>query len=145
MAVLTDEARHARDATIRRLALAGWSIRDIAREVGVTHPRVVQILARCRAVDRDVDAILEAEEQRLEGELAALLAEQERLGREIATRRAALRRLDEEREARRIDRLLGLRDEALTGGRPPAIGCRSAGSQSGSQSGSQMHGQVWPR
>jgi transcriptional regulator with XRE-family HTH domain len=96
--------RRTRDATIRRLAAEGWSTREIARHVGLTQQRIVQILAE----RPDRETLIAEAERRLVAELRTLLEVREAATARIAAIRSQLRRLEEEREALRIDRLLGL-------------------------------------
>jgi transcriptional regulator with XRE-family HTH domain len=96
--------RQTRDATIRRLAAEGWSTREIARHVGLTQQRIVQILAQ----RPDRETLIAETEGRLVAELRTLLEVREAATARIAAIRSQLRRLEEEREALRIDRLLGL-------------------------------------
>ncbi len=95
--------RAARDARIRRLRAAGWTLSEIAREVGLSRVRVHQILR-----EPDVDAALDEYERAL-AEEHRVLVEALAAGRvRLRAIEAALRRIAEERESRRIDRLLGL-------------------------------------
>jgi transcriptional regulator with XRE-family HTH domain len=102
--VLATGDRQTRDATIRRLAAEGWSTREIARHVGLTQQRIVQILAQ----RPDRETLIAETEGRLVAELRTLLEVREAATARIAAIRSQLRRLEEEREALRIDRLLGL-------------------------------------
>lgn len=95
--------RRARDARIRELAAAGWSLERIAQEVHLTKQRVHQILERPNANSR-----LDQYEAELRAELETLLRDHEAHRRRIRAVRRTLDRIAEEREATRIDALLGL-------------------------------------
>lgn len=78
-------------------------MRQIAREVGVSDARVVQILAAARSRPS-----LEEVEAQVAAELRTLLEVRDAATARIAALRSALRRIEEERETRRIDEILGL-------------------------------------
>lgn len=96
--------RRIRDARIRELDAQGWSNARIGAEVGLSGPRVSQILS----ATRDPDELLAEHEAKLQAELEELVRHEEANRRRIRAVRRALERIDEEREAARIDALLGL-------------------------------------
>lgn len=95
--------RRSRDARIRELHELGWSNATIGAELGISGPRVSQILA-----SPDPDAQLIVQEARLRAELDDHLRHAELNRHRIRVLRRTLDRIAEEREARAIDRLLGL-------------------------------------
>lgn len=95
--------RRARDRRIRELRDEGWSLSAIAAEVGLSDERVRQVLAASTPEELVADR-----EAALAAELDELLRHAEAHRRRIRTVRRTLDRIDEEREAREIDRLLGL-------------------------------------
>lgn len=82
----------------------GWSNAQIGAEVGVSGPRISQILS----AGADPDVLLAEREAALEAELVELNRHREANQRRLRVVRRALDRIAEEREARAIDRLLGL-------------------------------------
>lgn len=95
--------RRRRNRRIHELRAAGWSLATIARDVGITKTRVIQILA----VPVTRDAITAAEAAAHE-ELARVLTVVADGRRRAIVLERQLRRLEEERESARIDALLGL-------------------------------------
>lgn len=95
----------ARDVRIHELYRSGWAHELIAEEFGISRQRVGQILARVAA---DPEVQIAEHEAKLQGELEELVRHEEANRRRIRAVRRALERIDEEREARQIDRLLGL-------------------------------------
>lgn len=97
--------RRARDARIRALDAQGVSRTRIAEQLGISRPRVTQILS---SPTSDVDAELIERERLLQDELAELVRHQETNRIRIRALQRTLQRIAEEREARAIDELLGL-------------------------------------
>lgn len=97
------EDRRTRDQRIRELAGLGWSLLRIGEAVGLSDERVRQIL---KTPDPDVELILR--EAKLQAELDDRLRHAEAHRQRIRVIRRTLARIAEEREARAIDRLLGL-------------------------------------
>lgn len=96
--------RRSRDQRVRELAaLPGWSLERIGEATGISKQRVHQILNQ---PDPEVELILQ--EARLQAELDDRLRHAEAHRQRIRTIRRTLARIAEEREARAIDRLLGL-------------------------------------
>lgn len=96
-------ALHRRNRRIRELREAGWSLAAIGREVGISKPRVVQILAL--PVTQDAITATEAAVRDELARVLTLVADERRRARILERQ---LRRLEEEREAAVIDEILGL-------------------------------------
>jgi len=104
-----DADRRRRNRRIRELRRAGLSLAAISLEVGVSKPRVVQILAMPDLHHPLIDDPLTAAEAAVRDELDRVLAVTAADRRRIAFLRRQLTRLEEEREAARIDEILGLK------------------------------------
>lgn len=101
---MTDQLdRRARDARIRELHEMGWSNAQIGEAVNLSGPRVSQILS---SIDPDLALMLE--EAKLQAELDDCQRHYERHRRRIRVIQRTLERIAEERQAKAIDRLLGL-------------------------------------
>lgn len=99
--------RRARDRRIRQLADQGWSNGRTAAEFGITDERVRQILASTPTPEETYEATIRAVEIEL-AYLAQITTAMERHAARARALRRQLTRIEEEREARRIDKLLGL-------------------------------------
>lgn len=95
--------RRTRDARIRELAGLGWSNARIGGDLGISDERVRQILKT-----PDPVAQLAEQETRLQAEIDDLVRHREANRRRIRVVQRTLERIAEEREAKAIDRLLGL-------------------------------------
>jgi len=92
-----------RNARIRALDREGHSQAEIAELVGLTRPRVAQILAA-----PDPELLLAEREAQLWSTLGELLSERERANRAISAIRRELDKIAGERAVASVDRLLGL-------------------------------------
>ena len=103
----SESDRRARDRRIRELRADGWSLSEIALEVGLSRERVRQVLAEAVPVDRSSVGLADRVAA-LAAELDELLRRREANRRRIRVIQRALDRIAEEQEAASIDRLLGL-------------------------------------